>query len=81
VRGTIGWQHGFGNLDAASQFAFAGGSGFTVLGAAQSRDAGIAKMEAGLRLSPRISLSLAYDGVLGSAGQDHAIKGGLRIMF
>lgn len=81
VGGRIGWQHGFGGLDPVTRLAFAGGDDFDIIGAAQSRDAGIANVEARFRLSPGVTFSLAYDGVLGTAAQDHAITGGFRIAF
>ncbi|MEG3151537.1 autotransporter domain-containing protein [Sphingomonas sp. ZT3P38] len=79
--GVIGWQHGFGRLDPVGVHRFAGGDPFTILGAAQSRNAGIANVEARFRLSPNVSIGVSYDGVLGTAGQDHAVKGALRIVF
>ena len=81
IGGRIGWQHGFGRLDPVTRLAFAGGDDFSIIGAAQSRDAGIANVEARFQLSPGIAFRLAYDGVLGTDAQDHAITGGVRIAF
>jgi outer membrane autotransporter protein len=81
VGGVIGWQHGFGSLDPVGVHSFAGGDPFVILGAAQSRNAGVANVEARFRLSPAVSIGISYDGVLGTAGQDHAVKGALRIAF
>lgn len=81
VGGRVGWQHGFGGLDPVTRLAFAGGDDFDIIGAAQSRDAGIANVETRFRLSTGVTFSLAYDGVLGTAAQDHAITGGFRIVF
>ncbi|NML04337.1 autotransporter domain-containing protein [Sphingomonas sp. G-3-2-10] len=81
VGGMAGWQHGFGTLDPATGFRFATGNGFTVLGAARSRDAAVATIDARFRLSPGITFSVAYDGALGSSGADHSVSGGLRIAF
>jgi uncharacterized protein with beta-barrel porin domain len=60
---------------------FATGPGFTVIGTPRSRNAGVATMDARLRLSDAAQITVAYDGVIGSAGQDHSIKAGLRIAF
>lgn len=81
VKGLIGWQHGFGTLAPAGSHAFADSSPFTVFGAAQSRDAGVASIEAGFTLSPRVNVSVAYDGVLGTRSQDHAVKAAVRVAF
>lgn len=81
VGGTIAWQHGFGGLTPASTMRFAGGADFTVIGAPRSRNAGVATLDAQFALSERAQISVAYDGVLGSAGQDHSVKAGLRIAF
>ena len=81
VGGTIGWQHGFGDLTPATAMRFATGPGFTVIGTPRSRDAGVATIDARLRLSDAAQITVSYDGVIGSAGQDHSIKAGLRIAF
>jgi outer membrane autotransporter protein len=81
VGGMAGWQHGFGTLDPATGFRFATGNGFTVLGAGRSRDAAVATIDARFRLSPGVTFSVSYDGVLGSSGVDHSVSGGLRIAF
>lgn len=81
IAGMAGWQHGFGMLEPASQLRFATGPAFSILAAGQSRNAGVAAVEARLRPSERILINVGYDGVIGSAGQDHSIKAGLRIAF
>ncbi|PXA88618.1 hypothetical protein DMC47_29895 [Nostoc sp. 3335mG] len=81
IGGAIGWQHGFGTLDPVGRNRFTGGDPFTILGAGQSRDAGIVNVDARLRLAPAITLGVSYDGVLGTSGQDHAVKGAFRIAF
>ncbi|MGQ2929094.1 MAG: autotransporter outer membrane beta-barrel domain-containing protein, partial [Sphingopyxis sp.] len=81
VSGTVGWQHGFGDLTPATSMRFATGPGFTVIGTPRSRDAGVATIDARLRLGEGAQITVSYDGVIGSAGQDHSIKAGLRIAF
>jgi outer membrane autotransporter protein len=81
VGGTVGWQHGFGDLTPATAMRFATGPGFAVIGAPRSRNAGVATIDARLRLSDAAQITVAYDGLIGSAGQDHSIKAGLRIAF
>jgi outer membrane autotransporter protein len=79
--GSTGWRHTSGDVDPAGRHAFAGGAPFTVLGAAQSDDAGFARVEARWKLSPSMSIGLAYDGTLGTGGEDHAITGGFKVVF
>jgi outer membrane autotransporter protein len=81
LRGTVGWRHGWGDLEPVGRHAFAGGAPFTILGATGSRDAGVLNAEARFQLSQRITFSVGYDGVLGAANADHAITGGLKIVF
>ncbi|RZI98480.1 MAG: autotransporter domain-containing protein [Brevundimonas sp.] len=79
--GSTGWRHTSGDVDPAGRHAFAGGAPFTVLGAAQSDDAAFARVEARWKLSPSMSIGLAYDGTLGTGGEDHAITGGFKVVF
>ncbi|MFN3932100.1 MAG: autotransporter domain-containing protein [Brevundimonas sp.] len=79
--GSAGWRHAWGDVDPAGRHAFAGGAPFTVLGAARSDDAAFARVEARWRLSPAMSIGLAYDGTLGTGGEDHAITGGFKVVF
>ncbi|MDV3456156.1 autotransporter domain-containing protein [Sphingomonas sp. HF-S4] len=81
VRGSIGWNRAWGDLDPVGLHAFGGGAPFTVLGAGGSRDSALARFDAQMRLSSNVTLSLGYDGVLGARDDDHAITGGLKIVF
>lgn len=81
VRGMTGWRRNWGNTDPVGRHAFDGGATFEVLGASQSETAAIARVEAQWRLSPRAGFGLAYDGVLGDDGADHAITGTFKVVF
>ncbi|MDP5277506.1 autotransporter domain-containing protein [Sphingomonas sp. DG1-23] len=81
LRGTAGWRHGRGDLDPVGRHTFAGGTPFTVLGTAGAKDAGALNVEARYRLSPNVTLSVGYDGVLGAGNADHAITGAFKIVF
>jgi len=81
LRGSTGWRHSWGDLDPVGIHAFDGGAPFTVIGAAQSADAAFANVEARWRVSPAATFGIAYDGVLGADGEDHAITGSLRVVF
>lgn len=81
LRGSTGWRRHWGDLDPVGRHAFDGGATFEVLGAARSEDAAVARVEANWRLSPRIGVGVAWDGVLGDGGADHAITGAFRVVF
>ncbi|WP_168355856.1 autotransporter domain-containing protein [Sphingomonas gei] len=81
LRGTAGWSHGWGDLDPVGRHAFAGGTPFDILGTAGSKDAGVLDAEARYRLSPNVTLSIGYNGVLGAGNADHAITGAFKIVF
>ncbi len=84
LNGMVGWQHGFGKLTPSSvlNFAnFAGSDSFTIAGAPQSRDAAVMQVEAKLDAGSNMSVGLGYDGILGTAGHDHAAKISVRMKF
>ena len=81
VRGMAGWQRNWGDVDPVGRHRFDGGDPFEVLGAARSKNAAVVRLEAGLRLSPRIGFGLGYGGVIGDGGVDHAITGVFKVAF
>ncbi|WP_454890300.1 autotransporter domain-containing protein [Sphingopyxis chilensis] len=81
VRGMAGWQRNWGDVDPVGRHHFDGGDLFEVLGAARSKDAGVVRLEARLRLSPRVRFGLGYDGAIGGGGVDHAVTGVFRVAF
>lgn len=81
VRGMAGWQRNWGDVDPVGRHRFEGGDVFEVLGAAQSENAAVARLEARWRLTPRIGFGVGYGGVLGSDGVDHAVTGVFRVAF
>ena len=81
VRGMTGWRRAWGDASPVGRHAFDGGATFEILGAARSEDAAVTRVEADWRLSARIGFGLAYDGVLGDDGVDHAITGAFKVVF
>lgn len=81
LKTLMGWQHAFGALAPQSVNRVAGSAPFTISGTPMSRNAGVAEVEAGLKLTPAIGLGVGYQGVLGSAGEDHAVTGKFSIRF
>ena len=75
-RGSIQWQHAFGDVVPTAALAFAGtGAQFTVSGVPIAKDAAL--IEGGLdwRITPAIKLGVAYQGALAQTAQTHTAKG------
>jgi outer membrane autotransporter protein len=81
VRGMTGWQRNWGDVDPLGRHRFDGGDSFDILGAARSKNAGVVRLEARLRLSPRVEFGLGYNGAIGGGGVDHAATGVFRVAF
>jgi outer membrane autotransporter protein len=76
-RGTVQWQHAFGDVTPVTGLAFQGtGTTFTTAGIPIARDTAL--VEAGLdwRFSPQAKLGAFYQGELAAHAQTHAFKGG-----
>jgi outer membrane autotransporter protein len=76
-----GWQHAFGDRNASSINAFAGGTGFAIDGAPIAEDSLV--MEAGLSgaISVDAGLSVAYRGQLSDEVEDHGLTARLTLKF
>ncbi|AMS15208.1 autotransporter outer membrane beta-barrel domain-containing protein [Pseudomonas chlororaphis] len=81
-RASLGWRHTYGDVDSETRQAFVlGGSAFKVEGSALDRDS--LMIEAGLDvgLSARHTLSVGYNGELGSNSRNHAWMGQWQMSF
>jgi outer membrane autotransporter protein len=75
-RGSLQWQHAFGDVVPTAALAFAAtGAAFTVSGVPIARDAAL--VEAGLdwRFNPRMKVGITYQGALAASAQTHTAKG------
>lgn len=81
IDGRIGWQHVFGALTPISTLRFAGGAGFDIAGVATSREAGVAEGGFTFRAGPGLALWARYSGVVGEAGHNNSVKGGISLNF
>lgn len=83
LHGSLGWRHAFGDVDPATQAAFASApaSAFTVRGAPVSQNALATEAGIDLALGERITLGLAYAGEYGSDGIDHGLTAGIAFRF
>lgn len=81
LNGKLGWQHVFGDIAPGSSLRFGEGAQFQIAGAPLSGDAGFAQAEGRYRFSDVVSVSLGYDGMIGSNSDDHAITMGISLGF
>ncbi|OYX84928.1 MAG: hypothetical protein B7Y75_04165, partial [Azorhizobium sp. 35-67-5] len=82
LSGTVGWQHGFGDLTPTTTFAFAAGSlPFTVAGAPLSQDALVLGVGIGAKLGDMLDFNVTYNGQIASSMSENAVKGTLAWKF
>src|SRR5262249_14985900 len=75
-RGSLQWQHAFGDVTPAAALAFQGtGSAFSVAGIPIARDAALVEAGFDWRFSPWVKLGAFYQGELATHAQTHAVKG------
>jgi len=75
-RGSVQWQHAFGDVTPAAALAFQGtGTGFSVAGLPIARNTALVEGGFDWRFSPRAKLGASYQGELAAHAQTHAFKG------
>lgn len=81
ARGSLAWQHAFGDVTPVSTFAFAGSQPFTVAGTPVAEDAALVEAGIDLAFSPAFTVSVFYAGQLAASAQENLFKGGLTLRF
>ncbi|MFC7396714.1 autotransporter domain-containing protein [Chelatococcus sp. GCM10030263] len=82
LRGTLGWQHAFGDTTPTAALAFTGASlPFTVAGVPIAEDALVVKAGADLAIGPAVTLGVAYSAQFAQDAQDQQLKGVLNVRF
>ncbi|MDE1992948.1 MAG: autotransporter domain-containing protein, partial [Rhizobiaceae bacterium] len=74
LHGSLGWRHAFGDLNIASQLAFAGGDVFSESGTVVDRDSLVIDAGFDVALNRQLSLAFNYDGSFGSESRAHLFK-------
>ncbi|MGA9125322.1 MAG: autotransporter domain-containing protein [Pseudolabrys sp.] len=75
-RGSLQWQHAFGDVTPAAALAFQGtGAAFSVAGVPIARDTALIESGFDWRFSPQARLGAYYQGELAAHAQAHAFKG------
>ncbi|MBT2374741.1 autotransporter outer membrane beta-barrel domain-containing protein [Pseudomonas fluorescens] len=81
-RASLGWRHVYGNIDSETRQAFVvGGNAFNVEGSALDRDSLMVEAGLDVGLSARHTLSVGYNGELGSNSRNHAVVGQWQMSF
>lgn len=81
ARGSLAWQHAFGDVTPVSTFAFAGSQPFTVAGTPVAEDAALVEAGIDLAFSPAFTVTVFYAGQLAASAQENLFKGGLTLRF
>jgi outer membrane autotransporter protein len=81
-RGSLQWQHAFGDVTPSAALAFQGtGTGFSVAGVPIARNTALIETGFDWRFSPWAKLGAFYQGELAAHAQVHAFKGVLNWQF
>lgn len=81
TRGTLGWNHGFGDLEPASMLAIANSGAFTMKGASLAKNAAVVEAGIDFNFTPNTRLGLTYQGEWASNIRDNSIRADLSIKF
>jgi len=81
IRGLLAWRHKYGDIAPEARLGFIGFESFSTTGLPLYRDA--LALGAGLdfTLTNQVTLGVAYDGQISSAGQDHGVRLNLRAKY
>ncbi len=75
-RVSASWQHAFGDVRPTAALAFqSAGVGYNIFGVPLAQDAALLEAGFDVRVTPQISLGVAYSGELATHVQDNALKG------
>ncbi|MBA8879712.1 autotransporter domain-containing protein [Phyllobacterium myrsinacearum] len=81
ARGTLGWQHAYGDITPASTLAFATGNAFSTAGVPIAEDTALVEAGVDFRLSRQATLGVSYTGQFGSGLTQNAVDAKLGVKF
>ncbi|WP_348934970.1 autotransporter domain-containing protein [Aquabacter sp. CN5-332] len=81
LKGSLAWQHAFGDVTPEGTFFFTGSQAFTVTGAPLAEDAALVEAGIDVAFTPTMSLSVFYSGQLAENAQENMVKGGFSLKF
>ena len=73
----LGWQHAYGTVNPTEALSFPSGQPFTVQGVSTGRDAAITQLGLAVRLTPKISANIAYNGSFARHVTSNGVNAGL----
>ncbi|QTL03500.1 autotransporter domain-containing protein [Aquabacter sp. L1I39] len=83
VRGSLAWQHAFGDLtpQLTEAFAVSGGPAFSIAGAPVARDTALIGLGLDWLMTANSRLGVSYVGQLAGETQNNAVQGRLSVAF
>lgn len=81
ARGTLGWQHAYGDTIPFSTHAFTSGDTFTIGGVPIAEDVAVIEMGLDMQISEFGTLGLSYSGQYGSGLSESGINATLNLKF
>lgn len=82
LRGELGWEHQFGDIDREASLKFAGSdTAFAVNSVPVARDGAVIKASAEMALTQDTLVSLNYSGLLSNRGNNNGINAGFTFRF
>lgn len=81
LRGTVGWQHAFGDVTPRATQAFLGSIPFTVTGVPLAEDAALVEAGLDLTLTEATTLGFAYAGQFGDSTTQNSVNATLKVSF
>ncbi len=81
LRSTLGWRHAFGDTTPFANFAFAGGSPFTVAGVPIAKDALVLDVGLDVAIARNTTLGISYGGQYGGNAIDQSVRAKFNVRF
>jgi outer membrane autotransporter protein len=81
ARGTVGWNHGFGDLTPKQRLSFAGAAPFTVEGLPTARNAAFVEAGLGFNIGKRTTLGITYTGQFSQSSRANGVNADIAVRF
>lgn len=81
VRGTVGWMHAYGDVNPVSTARFASGDSFSVSSTPVDRNTALLEAGVDFTVTPSSTISVSYNGQVGSNAYDHGANAKFRVKF
>lgn len=81
ARGTVGWMHAYGDTDPVSTARFLTGGSFSTSSTPVDRNTALLEAGLDLTVTPSSTVSVSYNGQIGSNAYDHGASAKFRVKF